>query len=241
MKNTPVFSIPVTGIRKERECPRGSKLAKVTVCLLWFLLWNSPAAGSSEQPALGKSTSIPARASESEVVERPSVDTDLHDVDIHDFISYVSEVTGTSFIIGPHVKGRVTVVSPNKVPVNQVFSVLQSVLEVHGYTTVEDGGVVKIVSSATARGKSVETGLSEELGIAQDRFVTQVIHLNYLSPDDAKSLLTPLVSESGVIVSHPPSGTLIITDFLANIQRLQQIITAVDVPKAREENSVVGK
>lgn len=215
-------------------------MTKFTVCLLWFL-WISPAAGSSEQPALGKSTSIPASSSESEVVERPSVDMNFQDADIRDFISYVSEVTGTNFIIGPHVKGRVTVVSPTKVPVNEVFGFFQSVLEVHGYTTVEDGGVVKIVSSATARGKSVETWLSEELGIAQDRFVTQVIHLNYLSPDDAKSLLTPLVSEGGVIVSHPRSGTLIITDFLSNIQRLQKIIKAVDVPKVQEENSVVGK
>ena len=124
---------------------------------------------------------------------------------------------------------------------NEVLSFFQSVLEVHGYTTVEDGGLVKIVSSTTARGKSVETGLSEELGIAQDKLVTQVLHLNHLSPDDAKSLLTPLVSEGGVIVSHPSSGTLIITDFLPNIKRLQQIIKAVDVPKAQEETSVVGK
>jgi general secretion pathway protein D len=166
---------------------------------------------------------------------------DFHDVDIRDFVSYVSEVTGTNFILDPNVKGRVTVVSPTKVPVSEVFSFFQSVLEVHGYTTVEAGSVVKIVPSATAPGKSVETGLREESETAGDKFVTQVIHLNYLSPDDAKSLLTPLGSKSSVIASYPRSGILIITDFLSNIQRLREIIKAVDVPRAREDISVVGE
>ena len=215
---------------------------KVTVFLLWFLLWSSPtAAASSEQPESAKSISVPGKSSESKEIERASVTMSFKDVDIRDFVSYVSEVTGTNLILGPNVKGRVTVVSLTKVPVKEVFSFFQSVLEVHGYTTVEAGSVVKIVPSATARGKSVETRVTEELGTAEDKYVTQVIHLNYLSPGDATSLLTPLVSENSVIVSYPRSGTLIITDSHSNIQRLQQIIKAVDVPRARKEISVVGE
>ena len=166
---------------------------------------------------------------------------DFQDVDIRDFVRFVSKVTGQNFIVGPNVKGRITLVSPNKVPIDEVFSVFLSVLEVHGYTTVEAGSVVKIVPSATARGKSVKTGFREESGTAEDKFVTQVIHLKYLSPDDAKSMLTPLVSEDSVIVSHPGSGTLIITDFLPNIQRLRKIIEAMDVPRVPKEISIVGE
>jgi len=222
-----------------KKGPGRSKLAKFTVCLVWFLVWNSPAAGSSEQPPSVESTGVSSESSESDVVERPSVDMNFQDVDIRAVVGYVSEVTGINFILGPDVKGRVTVVSPNAIPVNEVFRFFLSVLEIHGYTTVQAGGVVKIVPSTTAPGKSVETGLSEELGTAQDKLVTLVIHLNYLSPADAKSLLTPLVSESGVIVSRPPSGTLVMTDFHPNIERLQKIIKAVDVPRAREDNAIV--
>lgn len=215
---------------------------KVTVFLLWFLLWSSPtAAGSSQQLEPAKSVDIPPKSSESKEVERPSVKMDFQDVDIRDFVRFVSKVTGQNFIVGPNVKGRITLVSPNKVPIDEVFSVFLSVLEVHGYTTVEAGSVVKIVPSATARGKSVKTGFREESGTAEDKFVTQVIHLKYLSPDDAKSMLTPLVSEDSVIVSHPGSGTLIITDFLPNIQRLRKIIEAMDVPRVPKEISIVGE
>ena len=82
---------------------------KVTVFLLWFLLWSSPtAAGSSEQPESAKSISVPPKSSESKEVERASVKMSFQDVDIRDFVSYVSKVTGENFIVGPNVKGRIT-------------------------------------------------------------------------------------------------------------------------------------
>jgi general secretion pathway protein D len=120
------------------------------------------------------------------------------------------------------------------IQVDEVFGFFQSVLEVYGYTTVEAGSVVKIVASATARGKNVETRQTEALGAEEDKFVTQLIHLNHVSPDDPKNLLPPLVSEGGAVVSHPQSGTLIVTDFDSNVRRLQQIIKAVDVPWGRD-------
>jgi general secretion pathway protein D len=185
----------------------------------------------------------PATAGSSEETtdaNQPSVDMDFDNVDIGDFVSFVSSVTGTPFIMDPHVTGPITVVSPRPIRVNEVFRFFQSVLEVNGYTTVEtSGGVVKIVPSETAPTKSIETGLADVPTFPEDKLVTQVIHLYHLSPDDAKNLLTPLASKSGVIVSHPQSGTLIITDFGSNVVRLQNIIKALDVPRAGENNGVI--
>jgi len=170
-----------------------SDLVKATVFLLWFLLWSSlTAAGSSQQLDPAKSVDIPPKSSGSKEVERPYVKMEFQEVDIRDFVHYVSKVTGQNVIVGPNVKGRITVVSPNMVPIDEVFSIFLSVLEVYGYTTVEAGSVVKIVPSAAARGKGVKTGFREESGTAEDKFETQVIHLKYLSPDDAKNMLTPL-------------------------------------------------
>ena len=105
---------------------------------------------------------------------------------------------------------------------------------------MEAGSVVKIIPSAKARGKSIDTKIKEEPRKAQDNLATQVIHLNYLSPADAKDILTPLVSKNSVIISYPQSGSLIITDTHSNIQRLQQIIKAIDVPRTQDNIEVVG-
>jgi general secretion pathway protein D len=203
----------------------------VFVCLV-LLIPSTSARGQSSPERLqeGESSARASVGPSEEDVQQESVDIGFEDADIRVFIRFVSKVTGRNFVVDPKVRGNVTVVSPTRIPLDEVYRVFQSVLEVHGYTTVEAGGVVKIVPSAAARGKGIKTGFREESGTAEDKLETQLIHLKYLSPDDAKNMLSPLVSKNGVMVSHPRSGTLIITDFLPNIQRLRQIIEAMDVP-----------
>jgi len=168
------------------------------------------------------------------------VTIDFDDVDVRVFIKYISEATGKNFVIDPKVKGKVTIVSPTKISVDEAFKVFQSVLEVHGFTIVEAGSVIKIVPSVTARGKNIETRLREEEILSpEDKVVTQVIRLDYANPDELKRLFAPLISKSSVIVSYPPTGMLLVTDVLSNIQRLLRIIEAIDVVGIGAEISVI--
>ncbi|MGD9216254.1 MAG: hypothetical protein PVJ84_15665, partial [Desulfobacteraceae bacterium] len=45
----------------------------------------------------------------------PQISIDFHDMDIHLFIKFISDLTGKNFVIDEDVKGKVTVVSPGKV------------------------------------------------------------------------------------------------------------------------------
>lgn len=103
----------------------------------------------------------PARGSQGsptkEESNRQFVEIDFDNVDILLFVKFVSEATGKNFVVDPEVKGKVTIVSPEKIPVDEVYKVFQSVLEVHGFTTVVAGSIIKIVPSSEARGKGVET------------------------------------------------------------------------------------
>jgi general secretion pathway protein D len=62
--------------------------------------------------------------------------------------------------------------------VDEAYRVFESVLEVHGFTTIESGDVVKIVPSTVARGKSIETRLREEAVTPEDKVITQLIRLD---------------------------------------------------------------
>jgi general secretion pathway protein D len=112
-------------------------------------------------PAGQEVVATPARGSQSpptkEESNRQFVEIDFDDVDILVFVKFVSEATGKNFVVDPKVKGKVNIVSSEKMPVDEVYKVFQSVLEVHGYTTVEAGSIIKIVPSSEARGKAVET------------------------------------------------------------------------------------
>jgi len=167
-----------------------------------------------------------------------SVKLDFQNVDIRTVVGYVSEVTGQNFIVGPDVKGSITVVAPMKVPVVEVLGFFQSVLEIHGYTTVEAGNMTKIVPAAEALSKGVETVTETAPEKPSDTIVTEVIRVHHLSPAEAKEVLSPMVSENAVILSYTDPGTLIITDSHSNIERLKRVLKVLDVPKAEEKISV---
>jgi len=167
------------------------------------------------------------------------VSIDFNDVDINVFIKFMSELTGTNFVVDQRVKGKVTIISPSKISLNEAYKVFESVLEVHGYTTVQSGEIVKIVPSPDARSKSIETRLREEAANPEDNVVTQLVPLKYADPDEIKRLFTPMISKSSVILAYQPTNMLIITDVQSNILRLLKILRAIDIPGIGQEISVI--
>ena len=167
------------------------------------------------------------------------VSIDFNNVDINVFIKFMSELTGTNFVVDQRVKGKVTIISPSKISLKEAYRVFESVLEVHGYTTVQSGEIVKIVPSPDARSKSIETRLREEAVDPADNIVTQLVPLKYADPNEIKRLFTPMVSKSSVILAYQPTNTMIITDVHSNIQRLLKILKEIDVPGIGQEISVM--
>jgi len=167
------------------------------------------------------------------------VSIDFNNVDINVFIKFMSELTGTNFVVDQRVKGKVTIISPSKISLNEAFKVFESVLEVHGFTTVQSGEVVKIIPSPDARSKSIETKLREESSGPEDKIVTQLIPLRYADPVEIKRLFTPMVSKSSVILAYAPTNTLIITDVYSNIKRLIKILKEIDITGIGQQISVI--
>jgi general secretion pathway protein D len=167
------------------------------------------------------------------------VSIDFNNVDINVFIKFMSELTGTNFVVDQRVRGKVTIISPSKISLKEAYKVFESVLEVHGYTTVQSGEIVKIVPAPDARSKSIETLLREEMANPEDKVVTQLIPLKYADPVAIKRLFTPMISKSSVILAYEPTNMMIITDVYSNIQRLFKILKQIDVPGIGQEISVI--
>lgn len=167
------------------------------------------------------------------------VTIDFDNVDIGVFVKFVSELTGRNFIIDDKVRGKVTVISPKKIPVSEIYRVFLSVLEVNGFTTVTLGDIIKVIPVATAREKFMETRTKKEVSDPEDRIVTQIVSLERANPDEVKRVLDPIVSKSSSVLAYPAAGVLIITDFLSNVKRLQEIIAALDVEAAGDQISYI--
>ena len=203
----------------------------------------APAKPAEEAPARSPQQPVPPPLSSSHpaVTEQAPryVTIDFDNVDIQVFIKFISELTGRNFVIDDKVKGKITVISPKKIAVDEVYKVFESVLEIYGFTTVPAGDVIKVIPALEARGKNMELRLKPEGVAPEDRIVTQILSLQHASPDEMKKVLDPLISKTSIILSYAPAGMLIVTDVLSNIKRLQEIVAALDVEGVGEMISYI--
>jgi general secretion pathway protein D len=164
---------------------------------------------------------------------------DFDNADLAPFIKFISQLTGKNFIVDSNVKGKVTIMSPKEITKEEAYKVFESVLEVNGYTTVPSENAIKIVPMVEARSKNIETKTGQDSSSPDDRLVTQLIPLKFASPEEMKTVLAPFISKNSIMVSYAPTGTLIITDVLSNIKRLQEIIEKIDIEGTGEIISVI--
>jgi general secretion pathway protein D len=151
----------------------------------------------------------------------------LKDTDIQELIKFVAEVTDTTIVVDPAVKGKVKVVSTRPVSADELYELFLSILEVHGYTAVRSGGVVRVIPSKDARSSPVRVRDPEEAEKTEE-YVTQVIRLNNISAAKLIPVLRPLVPQQAHMAAYAPSNAIIISDVASNIDKIVGIIQRMD-------------
>lgn len=160
---------------------------------------------------------------------RQNISMDFNGVDIQVFVKFISELTGRNFVMDDKVRGRVTVVSPRRISVDEAYKVFESVLAVYGFMAVPAGQVTKILPIRESPTTGLETFTIPRLDRYGDSFVTQLIQLEHVRVEDVLKMLAPMVSRSGLITAYAPSSMLIVTDSESNLRRLLTIVRAIDV------------
>ncbi|MBU1766631.1 MAG: type II secretion system secretin GspD [Candidatus Omnitrophica bacterium] len=170
------------------------------------------------------------------------ISINFEDVDLRIVTNFVSKVTGKNFLLDDRVRGNVTIISPTQIPVEEVYTVFLSVLEVRGFTAIPAGRVTKIVPMATARQSSLPTSIGKEISEMpfEDKMITHLIPLEYADSQQLLAILAPLISAQGHLTSYQPTNTLIVTDTSSNIRKLLTIINSFDIEGAKLETSIIS-
>ncbi len=167
------------------------------------------------------------------------VSINFDDVDISVFIKFISQLTGKNFLVDNRIKGKVTIISPDKLSIQEAYEVFESVLDIHGFSAVPAGKVTKIVPLVNARTDNVDTRIAEESEAVSHRVVTRIVPLEYAQSDDVKNILAPLVPKGSVMLSYRDTNMLVITAPLSSIERLIKIIKVIDVQGIGKKISVI--
>ncbi len=191
-----------------------------------------------------QSVSASSLASVAATKSPQSVNIDFNDVDIRLVIKYLSELTQTNFVIDQDVSGKVSVMSPNKMTVEEAKKVLETLLVMNGYTIVEADGVKRVVPSNTARQSKMQTWVGKDAPFSDSeaKMVTQIVPLDYANADKVKEILIPYITGAGHVASYRPTNTLIISETTANLSKLLSIVRSLDdqAPLPKDDLRVIS-
>ena len=156
----------------------------------------------------------------------------LRDANILTLVEMVSEATGKNFIVDPRVRGKVTVVSTHPLDSSELYQTFLSILEVHGFSTVPSGDVIKIVPQGKVRFDSIPT-VSSQVRKKSRRYpasqmITRVVRVKNISATQLVPILRTLIPPEGNLTAHAETNSLIISDKSSNIDRIVSIIANID-------------
>ncbi|MBB3061354.1 type II secretion system secretin GspD [Microbulbifer rhizosphaerae] len=184
------------------------------------------------------STSILAQPPEGEVLARgpegaaltqgpERVTLSLDNADIRDLINWAADFTGKNIIVHPNVKGKVTVVAGDPMSHQEAFEVFMSVLQVNGFSLVEQGGAWKVVPDALAKQQAIPV-VSDETRAPPESLVVRTVRVENISAAQLIAMLRPLIPQTGHLAAYADTNTLIIADRAANIDQIVHLVKQLD-------------
>lgn len=150
----------------------------------------------------------------------------FNDTDIQEVIKSIAGLTGKTFIIDPKVRGPIKVINSKPLNAKELYELFLASLDVHGFTAVESGNIVRIVMNRDARNLPIPT--ENNVTNKDDLYITQVIPLKNTSAAKILAALRPLVPQYGHLTTYEPSNALIITDTRANVARMNELVVQLD-------------
>ena len=190
-------------------------------------------AQTSERPGGAPSAQAPGRL----------VVFNFDNADIEIVLQATSELLVFNYVLAPEARGKkVTVQTTGRIPVDDIFPVLLTILDVNGLAAIKSGSVYRIIAKQGAPQTSTRTvvGAQLEPQIPGDEVLTQIIPLKFVNAVEVAGLLRPFVPQQGAISAHRDTNLLVVTDVAANIRRLLDIVKLLDVDVTTSELQIIA-
>jgi general secretion pathway protein D len=170
------------------------------------------------------------------------ISLNFKDAPIDAVLEHLSQAAGFVVLKAAPVDGRVTVMSKQPVSPEEAITLLNAVLKLNGYTAVQMGRILKIVSRDAAKKGNIPVFFGADPADIQpsDNLITQVIPIRSVDAVKLKQDLQPLVSTDADLTANAGSNTIMITDTAANIRRVVEIISNID-KRDSTENTIIVK
>ncbi len=134
-------------------------------------------------------------------------------------------------------KVKLTIYAPDKLPRSKALAMIYSALKMNNFTAEETEDTIFLKSSEDSLlGRVPVVAAEEELAsiLNKEQIVQKIFQLDNYSAQQMSSVIQPMIGEHGSITADENAGSLLVTDTVSNLMRLERIISQFDVPSAEQ-------
>src|SRR5271157_1409451 len=160
------------------------------------------------------------------------------DVDLAVLTKFIGEITKKNFIFDERLKGKITIVAPSKLSIDDAYKLFISVLELKGFTAIPSGAdAYKIVSVEEARQRGVKIEAPDTIFLKHSnadavvKILVEGIIARYRSQQ-------PAAGEEPKVVADPRLNAVVLFGDRGMREAMRSLITLLDVPSPEVQGRI---
>jgi len=156
--------------------------------------------------------------------EEETVDLNLRNVSVKDFIEMVSKITHKNILIDADLNGKINFISQEPIKKSSLIPLANSILGSKGLTIIDQGDFYKIVKASNAAGE----GLDVSSKINGETMKTVMFPLKNSNAAVVRAKIKPLLQKNDKVISFKENNVLAITSTPRTLKSIAKLIDAIE-------------
>ena len=167
-----------------------------------------------------------------ELREAKHITLNFEGTELYDVITTFCELLKIDYVIEGNVEGKVTLQTFNKIPVEDLYSVLEQILALNNVAVVRSGNFYRFLQAPDAAKKPMSIHIGDDPNIPdKERMIIQIIPLQHISVESMKKIISPLLTTNASFIEIPETNNLMMIEMAYNVRRIIKVVQALDIDK----------
>jgi len=167
-----------------------------------------------------------------ELREAKHITLNFEGTELYDVITTFCELLKIDYVIEGNVEGKVTLQTFNKIPVGDLYSVLEQILALNNVAVVKSGNFYRFLQAPDAAKKPMSIHFADDPSIPdKERMIIQIIPLQHIAVESMKKIISPLLTTNASFIEIPETNNLMMIEMAYNVKRIIKVVRALDIDK----------
>jgi general secretion pathway protein D len=151
-----------------------------------------------------------------------------------------SRASGKKMILDSSIKGKISILNPEPVDLNEAFNQVSQALAMNGYAIINNGETLVVRPVRQVQRSLIEVG-SELPSPKPERLFSWVVNLKHIPASVLLKDLRILLSKEGESSVVKDNNQIIFVDWLSNLYRIRELVAQIDIPQNPDIEKILNE